>query len=105
MKKDESELTLLANSSISSLVKDKLNSVFIPLMIADPLLDPPPKPALIGIFFEIKISTFGIVGNLCLIRLYAMVPKFSFSFIEERLVLQEKYFDSFIFILSNKFIS
>src|SRR6056300_573952 len=105
MKNDESELILLDISSISLLVKDRLNKEFIPFNTAAPLLEPPPNPAFIGIFFEIEISTFGMSGNFSLSNLYAMVPKFSFSFIDERFVLQENAFASLMLTLSYRLIS
>ena len=50
-KKVESELTLLASCVSRSLLNDKSKRLFKPFKIAVPLLDPPPSPAFIGIFF------------------------------------------------------
>ena len=80
-KKVESELTLLANSESSSLFNDKSKKVFNPLKTDVPLLDPPPSPAFVGIFFLISISTLGICGKASLIKLKAFVLKLSSCFI------------------------
>jgi len=42
--------------------------LFKPFKIAVPLLDPPPSPAFIGIFFWISIFTFGMSGKTCFIK-------------------------------------
>ena len=47
---------------------DKSKSSFNPFKTVVPLLEPPPSPAFVGIFFLIEILTFGMIGNFVLIK-------------------------------------
>ena len=88
-----------------SLSIERSKKLFKPFKTAVPLLEPPPKPALVGIFLLIKMETFGIDGFCFLTILNALVPKLSASDIFPQLVLHEKVSASSILIESNKFIS
>ena len=66
-KKAESELTLLAISDNSLLLNLSLKRSFNPTITAVPLLDPPPRPAFVGIIFLIEMRTLGMLGYCALL--------------------------------------
>ena len=92
-KNGESALIFFDNSTNSSWFIFKANNSFIPFKTAVPLLEPPPKPALVGIFLTRLIFILEILGNFSFVVSNACIHVLFFLSNQSTFVSKIKSFD------------